>query len=274
MKEQIAYHTTPISVMANTLAAILEVKDIVGTDEVEQLVRFAYQGEAKQVLLFCPSATGSTVLDHYHELTAKVKNIAPNAMDMVVPYPAEEVTALASMLDGVMVDKANRDLYDRTFDETPEKEPPRSLLTECKGKRRVVCCMPERHPARRLLEHTGAEISTAASDMDAVSQAIECLRKNCYDLVIVLATEFDDMMHAVKLYGKRTDAAMEHHVTEFELLCDAAQVYTGANTFVGFCPLHGCHKDILRGGAHHSHRADDLNVTHYYGVVNSLKGKY
>lgn len=274
MKEQMQYHTTPIAAMANTLAAILSVRDIAGTEELEDLVRYAYQGDAKQVLLFCPSAVGSAVLSHYHELADKIKANAPIAQEFVVPYPADSATALASMFAGVMVDKSNRDAYDRVFDDAERAEAQRSLFSECKGKRRVCVCMPDGHPARNLWQNTGAEIITAKQDMDVVTKATECIRKDCYDLLVVLVTEFDEMLHAVKLYGKRCDAAMEHHITEFQLLCDAMQVYTRSNTFVGFCPDHGCHAGILGGGAHHSHRAEDLNVTHYYGVLSSLNSKY
>ena len=274
MKEQVQYHTMPISALANTFAAILEVKDIVGTDEMEDIVRVAYTGDAKQMLLFCPSAAGSAVMAHYEELASKVKTTSPIACDLVVPFPADSATSLASMFGGVMVDKGNKDAYDRTFDDNPDAQPPRSLFTECKGKRRVCVCMPEHHPARNLWQNTGAEIITARLDMDVVTKATECIRKDCYDLIVVIVTEFDDMLHAVKLYGKRCDAAMEHYITEYQLLCDAMQVYTRSNTFVGFCPDHGCHAGLLGGGTHHSHRAEDLNVTHYFGVLESLKGKY
>lgn len=266
------YHTTPISAMANSLAAILEVKDIVGTDELEDLVRYAYEGEAQHVLLFCPSAVGTAALAHYHEQADKIKAIAPIRQDFVVPHPADSVTSYASMLAGQMVDRSNKQAYDRAFDQSGEGM--RSLLTECKGKRRTALFMSDKHPCRTLWQNTGAEIYTARTDMDVITLAVEHIRKDCYDLLVVFATEFDDMVHAGKLYGKRCDQAVQNHQSEFELLTDAASVYMRGNTFVGFCPDHGCHKGFLGGGSHHSSKADDLNVTHYYGVVSSLKREY
>ena len=272
MKTQLQYHTTPIAAMANTLAAILEVKDIVGTEELEDLVRYAYEGEAEHVLLFCPSAMGSVVMDHYHEVADRVKHVAPLAQDLVVPYPADSVTSYASMMAGVTVDNANKAAYDRVFDD--KGEPIRSLLTECKGKRRVAVLTTEQHPCRSIWRDTGAEICTARTDMNVVTKAVEYIRKDCYDLIVVMVDEFDNMLHAVQLYGKRCDQAVQNHATEFELLVDAVAVYMRGNTFVGFCPDHGCHRDLLGGGTHRSRKADDLNVTHYFGVVSSLKREY
>ena len=272
MKTPLQYHTTPIAALANTLAAILEVKDIAGTDELESLVRYAYEGEAEHVLLFCPSAVGSVVLDHYHDLADKIKGIAPIAQDFLAPYPADTAASYASMLSGVTFDHTNRQAYERVFDD--KAQPHRNLLTECKGKRRVAVITTDQHPCRRIWQDTGAEICTARSDMDVVTRAVEFIRKDCYDLIIVMVEEFDAMLHATRLYGKRCDQAMQNHVTEFELLSDAVAVYMRGNTFVGFCPDHGCHKDFLGGGTHRSHKAEDLNVTHYFGVVSSLKRDY
>ena len=271
MKTPLQYHTTPIAAMANTLAAILEVKDIVGTDELQDLVRYAYEGEAEHVLLFCPSALGTVVLDHYHDVADKIKRIAPVAQELIAPYPADTASSYASMMAGVTYDHGNK-AFDRVFDD--KGEPLRNLLTECKGKRRVVVLTTDLHPCRRIWQDTGAEICTARSDMDVVTRAVEYIRKDCYDLIIVMVTEFDDMLHAVRLYGKRCDQAMQNHATEFELLTDAVAVYMRGNTFVGFCPDHGCHGDLLGGGTHRSHKAEDLNLTHYYGVVSSLKREY
>ena len=266
MKEHAQYHTTPISAMANTLAAILQVQDVAGSDELDEVVRFAYGADCARVVLFTPSAVGTEVLSHYQQHAARLKDIAPMAVDMVVPHPADPVTSLASMYAGVQVDAKTAA---RGFDEgTP---PMRSLMTECKGKRRMAILMGDKHPARHLWQQTGAEILTGHSDMDVVTKAIECIRKDCYDFILVLVQEFDEMMHAARLYGKRCNAAMDNHLTEFNLLADAASVYMRDNTFIGFCPDHGCHRDALGGGTHHSHRADDLNVTHYFGVVSSLK---
>ncbi len=272
MKEQLQYHTQPIAALANTLAAILEVRDIAGTDEIEALVRYAYEGEAEHVLLFCPSAVGADVLSHYHEHAAKLKNIAPHAEDFVVPYPAHSLTSYASMMAGVKVDKHNVAQFDRGFDEG--KGAPRSLFDECKGKRRAAIFLGDKHPCRNLWQNTGAEIYTGTTDMDLVAKAVEMIRKDCYDLLVVFVREFDDMLHASKLYGKRSDSAIDNHIAEFELLSDAASVYMRGNTLVGFCPDHGCHKSFLGGGAHHSRKSADLNVTHYYGVVSSLKRDY
>ena len=272
MKTQTQYHTQPISAVANTLAAVLQIRDVAGTDEIEALVRYAYDGEAEHVLLFCPSAVGSEVLLHYHTEADSIKALAPLAEDFVVPYPADPVTSYASMMAGVTVDKSNRQDYEREFD--ADGEPPRSLLTECKGKRRAAIFATDKHPCRNLWQNTGAEIYTARTDMDVVTKAVEYIRKDCYDLIIVLVNEFDQMSQATKIYGKRADTAIANHVTEFTLLADAASVYMRGNTFVGFCPDHGCHKDLLGAAAHRSHRPDDLNVTHYYGVISSLKQQY
>ena len=272
MKAQPQYHTQPISAVANTLAAVLQVRDIAGTDELETLVRYAYDGEAEHVLLFCPSAVGTEVLQHYHAAADRIKALAPLAQDFVVPYPADAVTSYASMMAGITVDKSNRQLYDREFD--ADSEPPHSLFAECKGKRRAAIFAGDKHPCRNLWQNTGAEVYTGHTDMDVVTKAVEYIRKDCYDLIVVMVDEFEQMAEAAKLYGKRTDDAIEHHVTEFTLLADAASVYMRGNTFVGFCPDHGCHKDILGGGSHRSRRPEDLNVTHYFGVISSLKERY
>lgn len=272
MKSQTQYHTTPIAAMANTLAAILEVKDIVGMDELTEVVRYAYEGEAQHVVLFCPSAVGTSVLAHYDEVADKIKRIAPLRQDFVAPYPADSATSYASMFVGVTVDDKNKQAFEHAFDD--KGEPIRSLFTECKGKRNAVVLLNEKNPCRTLWRDTGAEVVTARSDMDVVTKAVEYIRKDCYDLIVVMVNEFDEMLHAVQLYGKRCDSAIQNHQTEFELLADAASVYMRGNTFVGFCPDHGCHKDLFGGGAHKSRKAEDLNVTHYFGVVSSLKKDY
>ena len=251
---QTDYHATSIGALANGLCAVLSVDNIVPGGEPEDLVRFAFAGEAQRVLLFLPKALGTAVCDRFAQYMDAVKDIAPMRLDWAVPYPACNQNTLHTLFEGA----------------PPQKESRLDLFDACSGKRRCAVVATKHHGIKTPFVNT--EWIECDNDMATVAKAIDLLKQDCYDLIAVCVGAFDVMMDATPLYGTRCEHAFANHVKEFALLCDAAGVYQQYNTLVGFCPTYGAHKGFLCG-KHNRHFPEDLNVTHYFGVVSGLKDK-
>ena len=252
MKSHEEYNSTSIAQLANGLAAVMNIDNIGPIEEPQDLVRFAFGGGAERVVLYHPSALGSTVCAHFAEHMEGVKDAAPMRMDWVVPYPAKAMGSLRALYSGVA---------------EPTKDQ-RTLFDACAGKRRCAMVISRHHGLKVDMPHV--EVYRCATDTATVRQAIALLKQDCYDLVAVCVCGFDSMMQATPLYGKQCERSFATHMQEFALLCDAAGVYSGVNTLVGFCPDYGAHKGFLCG-KHNRHYPADLNVTHYFGVVEGLK---
>lgn len=252
MKKNQEYHSTSIGEIANGLCAVLNVANVAPGGEPEELVRYAFRGNAQRVLLFCPAALGSDICDRFAQYLDNVKDVAPMRMDWVAPYPGNSKHSLQTMLTGASDDKTHAG---------------KTVFDACEGKKRCAVVCNKRHLKEGF---ANAEWIVCNTDMEVVSKSIALLKQDCYDFLVVCVNEFDTMMGATPLFGNKCAQAFSNHTKEFALLCDAASVYQKINTLVGFCPEYGAHKGFLCG-KHNRHYASDLNVTHYYGVVSGLK---
>ena len=251
------YHSKPIGAWANTLAHIYGVHtDDASFSAEETLVQKAIEGGARRVLMFHPAGVGTEVLSLHADRIGSMHDVCPHTFELCAPV-ADSSKSLLSLYGGRMPQKGEETL---------------PLLSTLKkeGKRCALLCTQASTFASACKE-AGIEVYRLHDDMSVISKAVELLKADNYDLLIVQQTEFDTMLHASRLKSKACTVALDNHLNALSLLAGAIEVYSTQPTLVAFAPEHGAHGGLFGTGTHRSHSPADLNVTHYVGVVSPLR---
>ncbi len=115
------------------------------------------------------------------------------------------------------------------------------------------------------------EIWTFLEDYDeqAVKKTLELIEKDEYDLICVYNQEYDDVMHRSHPKSKRSQKAIDHYSDYFDKLAEHVKKYwTEHTSLIGYAPDHGTHREWYLLGNHGKNIPQDMNIFHYYGVIN------
>ena len=95
--------------------------------------------------------------------------------------------------------------------------------------------------------------------------ALEILRRNEHDLIVVYNGNFDTVMHR---YGPESPEALQelrHNTRSFEMLsCAAREAWKGMPAMAAYLPDHGCHEIDGQLGSHGLDMPEDMNIIHFY----------
>lgn len=251
-----------MGVMANTLAAILQVQDVQGAPQaLEDLVRQSYHAKVDRVILFHAGAVGDSTLSHCPAALSAIHRLAPLSYELLAPYPARNAASLAALYGGTISASARGKIA----------PPPHTLFAQLQAAgKRCALVAPRDSRLLTLFSAGDVELVTAVGDAAIAAKAVELIKQNNYDLIAVYQNQYDTLLHAGRPFGRRAVKAVDDHIAALDLLASAAQVYYTGNTLLGFCPDHGCHRTELGLGSHSRNLPQDLNVTHYFGFLSSL----
>lgn len=104
---------------------------------------------------------------------------------------------------------------------------------------------------------------------DSVNEtALSLIREDHYDAITVYNQEYDDLIHRTSPESEDAINAIKHHVKTFISLVSAVRDnWQNHDTLIVFAPDHGNHYDWNGHGNHGEYREEDINVNHYYGII-------
>ena len=100
---------------------------------------------------------------------------------------------------------------------------------------------------------------------DCNAHALDVLRRNEHDLVVVYNGNYDAQMHRTGPESREALAQLRHNTVNFEILSrHARQAWAGMTAMTAFLPDHGCHEIDGGLGSHGLDMPEDLNIVHFY----------
>lgn len=257
------YNSIPISSVAATLAEALGVPAPEGADPPVRWVNRKI-GRVSRAVFYHSDAVPMYMFQEHPELFEKV---FPHVC-VPVPYLAavSSVTPVcfASMYSGVspevhgIKEYVRPRLTVRTFFDT----------AAAAGKRCVAVVMPDSSFLHIFKGHS-LDFIVAENAVEAADKTIEVLEEDKYDYVCVHSFEYDTAAH---MYGPRDPRAVEKIALEaecFDRIMTAARLYSrGRRVMTGYGSDHGQHLGEDGLGKHGTTLAEDMNILHFYGVIN------
>ena len=109
-------------------------------------------------------------------------------------------------------------------------------------------------------------------DNEVIARAVQLIKEDKYDFIVVYNQEFDDVMHRSHPNSKRSQKALDHHAQSFDILGRAVtENWKSHNTLIGCATDHGTHREWYMLGQHCKNIPEDMNIKHFYGVIKSSK---
>ena len=103
---------------------------------------------------------------------------------------------------------------------------------------------------------------------DCTAKALELIRADSYDFILLYNADYDTTMHRFAPEGKETLDVLKKDINVFGRIAGAIRTnWRNHNTLLGFAPDHGCHEIDGGLGSHGLDMPEDLNILHFYGVI-------
>ena len=253
--------TRRITAVTPTIAAALGVAPPAGS-EPEPLAELG-GARVRRVLVYAPDAIGSWLVREHPAEFDRVRRHAPTEIALASVPPTWTPVCFASMFTGAGPEYHGIAKYEK-----------RALACEtlfdavaAAGLRTAIVTVAN-SSVDHLFREKPADHFALAYDPHGTEKALEVLRANEHDLVVVYHQEYDDLIHRTQPRSCAALAAMRRHVASFETLAAAArEAWADAPGLVLFTPDHGTPFDPKTGrGTHGSERPEDVEVTHFLGA--------
>lgn len=99
-------------------------------------------------------------------------------------------------------------------------------------------------------------------------KALELIRQDRHDLIVLYNGDYDYQMHRHTPEGKKALSALQENIAAYRLLQTSIQKHwTTHQTALVFAPDHGCHKVFGFLGNHGKNKPCDMNIMHFYSFL-------
>ena len=111
-----------------------------------------------------------------------------------------------------------------------------------------------------------------ANDKEVVDKSIELINSDKYDVIVIYNQEYDDKMHRSFTTCKWALNALKHYNESYGRIINAvSSAYKNYDTLVGAITDHGVHTSKFILGTHGKNIEKDMNILHFYKVINKIK---
>ncbi len=266
MKE---FHTIPLTQLTGAICALTDVPAPEKSQGVmQELVDAVFEKtdgrKVDRVLMYNPDAIGRWTCEKYSDKFEKVRLHAPIELPILTVFPPKTPVCFGSMYTGASPSVHGIQQYtkpvikiDSIFD---------AMIRA--GKKPCIVAVKNSSMAK-IFNERNMDYFLEDYDEQAVKKTLELIEKDEYDLICVYNQEYDDVMHRSHPKSKRSQKAIDHYSDYFDKLAEHVKKYwTEHTSLIGYAPDHGTHREWYLLGNHGKNIPQDMNIFHYYGVIN------
>lgn len=217
---------------------------------------------ADRVLIYNPDCVGMWLYQKYPDLFKPVVLNTQLTVPVSTVNPSWTPVCFGTMYTGVLPEVHGIQGYvkpvikvDSLFDALP------------RGGKKVALVADKDSSMAKIFLQRPIDYYIESYDDTVTEKALELVKEDKYDAVIVYNQEYDDMIHRTTPEAPKAMAALKHHLRDFDRLTTAVKKYwKGHDTLVCWASDHGNHVDWKGHGTHGEYRPEDINVFHFYGI--------
>ncbi len=113
-----------------------------------------------------------------------------------------------------------------------------------RGNRKVAIVAVANSSMDLIFRERQIDYSSEAYDREVEHRAVQLIRENRHDLIVVYQQEYDDLLHKTEPFSEACMQALAHHIRGFtEIASTASHAWRASNHAVLFAPDHGAHVD-------------------------------
>ena len=215
----------------------------------------------EKTLIYVPDAIGATFLDDHEELAKKIEKIVPFKVEVCSIFPPKTPICFASMFTG-----AQPDVHGITSYERPVLECETIFDVLIHAGKKVAIVAVKDSSIDLIFKDRDIAYYSEYYDPHVTVRAIELIKSDIYDFIVIYNQEYDDMLHKTTPSSPQCINATKHYIESLELLkCAIDKYWSKYNRLVAFMPDHGAHIDPETGkGTHGLNIPQDMRVYHFF----------
>ncbi|MDM7992244.1 MAG: alkaline phosphatase family protein [Candidatus Fermentibacter sp.] len=221
------------------------------------------RGRVRRALVYAPDAIGRVQTRRFPGLRDSILANAPYSFPMRAAFPPKTPVCFAGMFTG-----AGPGVHGIRRYEKPVLACDTLFYAVIRGGGRAAIVAVEDSSIDMIFRGRDVDYRPEPDDGSVLDSALELIRRDGHDLVVVYQQDYDDLLHRADPFGPEALPALEGHVRAFGLLSEAVREHWAGHPRVSvFAPDHGAHLDAGSGrGDHGLDIPDDMEVEHFWDL--------
>ncbi len=253
-----------ITKVAPTIASLLGVEKFTEETAMNEVLSLAEGGRVDRVLMYNPDAVAWWIFEKYNELFAADLELNPLILEMESVMPSVTPVCFASIYSGLMPDDHGIKSYTK-----PVLKCETVFDALIKAGLKPAICSTGTDSISVIFNERDMDYFIVDTPDEANQKAIELMKENKHDLIVVYNGNYDDKMHGCGPEGEAAIEALKHNVSAYRELYETAKAEWGGRGLKfasSFATDHGCHEIDGKHGSHGLDMPEDMRVVHFWNI--------
>ncbi len=252
--------------VASTLTDALGIERPIEADEAIDLVkdlRDTYVGgTVDRLLIFSPDAIGAWLFQKYTNDFAPVLKHTQLGLPMLSVTPSVTPVNYGTMFTGVLPKVHGIEVYEKKLIKTDTVFD--AVIRS--GKKIALLALVDSSMSI-IFQERDMDYYIFPNDDELNEKALELVKEDKYDVLLVYNMGFDDAIHATGAESEFSLSVMRKHINAFDKIANAVkQQWKKHDTMICWLTDHGIHQGTDGHGRHGDDIEEDRNVMHFYGI--------
>ena len=271
-KEPVEFNTEPLTGLTGALCKSMGIEapnnsEGVAQDLVDYIMSQTNGEKIDRVVMYNPDAIGMWIYQKYYDKFESFRSNAPYEQKFITVFPPKTPVCFGSMYTGASPSIHGIQRYekpvikiDTIFD---------ALIRA--GKKPCIIAV-KGSSLSKIFNERDMDYYFEAYDKEVVDKALEIIKEDKYDFIVIYNQEYDDAMHRTHPKSLWSKGAIKRYNESFARIgAQVRESLGGHNTLLGCGPDHGVHREWYLLGQHGKNIPKDMNIVHWYGVYPKQK---
>lgn len=265
------FHSISMTSVASTFSDALGIEKPIEANDAIDLVKDLREthvgGTVERVFVYNPDAIGSWLFQKYTNDFAPVLKNTQLGVPVKTVMPSVTPVCFGTMYTGVEPAVHGIQAYEKKLITTD------SLFDAVvrAGKKAAIVAVAGSSMSV-IFRERNIDYYILPYDQEVNEKALELIKEDQYDLLVVYNQEYDDTMHRTGTESEESINAMHNHIEAFDMLASAVKEnWKKHDTMICWATDHGIHQLENGHGWHGDDIEEDMNVMHFYGIYPKEK---
>lgn len=233
-------------------------------DLVDYVMKATNNEGVDRIVMYNPDAIGQWIYEKYYDKFKAFRDNAPYEQKFLTVFPPKTPVCFGSMYTGASPAVHGIQKYEKpviridTIFDALKRAGKRPCIVAVKGS-----------SLSKIFNERNMDYYFEAYDKEVVDKAIDIIKRDEYDFIVIYNQEYDDAMHRTHPKSLWSKAAIKRYNQSFERIANQVkESLTNHNTLLGCGPDHGVHREWYLLGQHGKNIPKDMNIVHWYGVYS------
>lgn len=260
------FHSISMTKVASTLTDAIGVERPKEADEgismVKELREDCAGGVVDRLLIFSPDAVGAWLFQKYTNDFAPVLKHTQMGLPVSSVMPSVTPVNYGTMFTGALPNVHGIEKYEKKLIKTDTV-----FDAAIRGGKKVALLALVDSSMSIIFQEREMDYYIFPNDDELNEKALELIKEDKYDVLLVYNMEFDDAIHATGAESEFSVSVLRKKIDAFDKIANAVkEQWKNHDTMICWLTDHGIHQGTDGHGRHGDDIEEDRNVMHFYGV--------